>query len=396
MTAESSMVLYFFNMLLVLFVCASTSRNQRYVHIIIGVLLILASSLIHHFLLYMCLVLVNLFVIRVSKHATYPLMFVNLSAVILAKVYSGFLDIDVSSKNNITIQLILLVPQMFHLSKAHVGFLESFEYIFFLPGILAGPVIPYEQYKQGERHAAEKEKRPSEQNKEVEPVHVVKKLLEAVFFVCLMAFVKKAVPFEYMMGQKRLLLRVFLLYIYGLGFRSQYYLIWAFSSACYRLCGYNVVNISFFEVELAQNLKDVSKHWNAYTATFLKESIFDPLKTRSVFMASIATFIGSSLLHGGHPCYFMMFLGLGLSILALRNSKKLMDTHLWTLPARIVNVVIVSLFISYVSVPFYFLNVRMALDVWRSVWWYGHLMILFLYAVYFAVPMQRRIENPKP
>lgn len=390
------MVLYVLNMLLVLCVCAFTARDQRYVHVIIGMLIVLSNTSICHFLLYMCLVLANLLAMRVTKRATYPLLLVNLGAIILSKMYSKTLGIDISSKNNITIQLLLLAPQMFYLSKARAEFLESLEYVFFLPCILAGPVIPYEQYRQRERYLEEQSKKTAEQQTEGMSARAVHKILEAGGFACLMMLIKKTVPFEYVMCQKNLPMRVLLLYIYGLGFRCQYYLIWAFSSACYRLCGHDVVNISFLDVELAQNLKDVSKHWNTYTAVFLKESIFDPLKTKNVFVASIATFVGSSLLHGGHPSYFMMFISLGLSILAMRNNKKLVDTYLWPLPAKALNATIVSLFISYVSVPFYFLNVRKALCVWKSVWWYGHLMVLFLYALNFAVPAPRKIEKKRP
>lgn len=381
MGAENAQIIYLLNMIFVLVLCAGIPQGCRVLHMVGGIAFVVLNTPPQHLLLYGAILFVNLFSLRVRALSAYPLLFFNLSVLILTKAFSVALGIDIESKNNITIQLILLVPKMFYLSQAGAGLFDSLCYIFFLPAIMAGPVIPYEQYAEGVVGGVRKEERkPRVQGHNV----VVQKLVQTALFGCIMCIVEDQISIDSLIRKKRLWMRVLLLYIYGVGFRSRYHMVWTFSSACYALCGLDVVNITFWKVEYPPTLRSMSKYWNTYLGAFLKKSIFERFRTRGIGLARASTFVTSSLLHGGHPCYFMMFLGICMGFVPLGNSRQLAEAYLWPWLATFLNVTNNVLFLCYVSVPFYVLDVWRAVFIWKSVSWYGHWMLLVLYAVYFA------------
>lgn len=377
--------------------CFVVPLRYQVLHIAAGMLFVLWNSSPIHFAFYCLLVSINILCIRKFNKTTNPLLVLNLTILIVAKAFCSLFEIDISTKTNITVQLILFIPRIFYLSKADPSVKDCLSYTFFLPSILAGPVIPYKRYR---HEAIEPNESIARQqistDRDILRITSVTRIAECLFFMLLMLLIQHKIPQDYLIyEEKSMIKQVILLYVYGLGFRSQYYMIWSFASACYLLCGYNVVNISFIDFELADSIKTCSTYWNTYFSAFLKESVFDLLKHHSVFLASVCTFIASSLMHGGHMCHFMLFVSIGVSIPALRNVKVVTGTFLWPRVARVANTLIISLLISYFSVPFYFLNLKKTMIVWRSVAWYGSGMMVVLYTLYLGNFISSRSRTKK-
>lgn len=365
-----------FNMAFVFVFCLFGQKNSKISQINLSIIYLALNNTNTEIILYFGLLLLNFMCLKLLKKShmrTYSLLSINIIFLIFFKRYCYIIGTNIKSKSNISIQMILLIPKIFYLCNTDsINIIEGFYYIFFLPGMIAGPVIPYEDLNI---------------KKKIQTNFLYRKIFEILLFGCLHLLIKKMVPEETLYSVNNgNLKKIVCLFIFGVGYRSQYYFIWAFSSVCHAIHGYHVDNIDVFKFETSKNIGDLSRSWNVYSASFLKECAFKPLCKISPFLGGVATFILSSLWHGGHPCYFMMFLAFGLSAVGLKNNQRLFIMLFGETMGDIFSIISVLLYISFFSTPFYFLDIKKTMLIWKSVKFYG---IWFMAATYFFYAIQR-------
>lgn len=357
---------YLLNMLYLTITSFISKQVCEFLHIPFSILFYLANFGAYHTELYFMLLLFNLSILLLfnkSKKRTYFLMVVNLLSFGFVKQFSHLLNLDITTKNNVSIQFMLLVPKMYYTANEVI----DVRYIFFIPSILAGPVIPLIDFIDRK-----------------ECMFKFKKLLYVAFFGGIL-FLKKYISYEMLVSKENNFLKsFFLLYFYGFLFRSQFYFVWSFSSFLYALCGLEADNIHPFYFEMSENMQDVMRRWNVYVSIWLKDSIFLPSKKYGNTFAAFMTCFVSSMWHGFYLAYFMMFLSFPFCVTPLKNLSKFYQKFMSDKFLKYFNILITSLLVSFFSVPFYFLKVDKTLAVWSQVYYYGiiYVMIGYLYLIF--------------
>lgn len=166
---------------------------------------------------------------------------------------------------------------------------------------------------------------------------------------------------------------VFTFQLFCICYRFKYYFIWEITSLCFYLIGLDLANIDFLKVESALSLREVSKEWNSWGGTWLKECFFDRIDF--LFLGGITTFLVAALWHGAHLHDFSFFISYCFVM-------QLTDFFHSFLPKnsffKILSIIETNLLISYVPLHFYYSNIKEGNAMLKRMYYYGHFYFLFL------------------
>ncbi|GAA5924596.1 lysophospholipid acyltransferase [Sporobolomyces koalae] len=234
-------------------------------------------------------------------------------------------------------------------------------------------------------------------------------------------------------AQRNLLHRIGFMNLAGFVARTKYYAVWCMAETAFIVAGlgYNPQtkhydasrNVRIRSIELAPNFKILLDSWNMNTNVWLRECIYKRVaKTgkKPGFKSTQITFITSALWHGFNPCYLLTFVlgGFAQSLgRLLRNHIRpfflppgstakptspahatpapiptvKLDSSAPTLPEKvkvrappqsllktvydIVGIVSTQLVLNFAVVPFLLLDVPSTLQAWKTVGWYGLIMV---------------------
>lgn len=350
------MVWYITSIMLVIAFSATIPLNSL-LHVPASLLVLLVAFETNHVLTYLgtlLLLLIQERYIKSGKYKPYILMFTNFIILLTFKHYVEDRLMDISGP------LMILTQRSFYLGHYRfASFRKKVQFLFFVPSILAGPVI-HPNYKQEKRNM----------RRGIQMLY--RSMIFGVVYLCFKDTDLKQV------NEARWFLRIPYLYFYGLVRRCMYYFIWTVMYACFLMQGYNTPCIYPFSVETASTIKGLTDSWNIYTNLWLKQSIFVPLKKYGFFWASLATFLTSALWHGLNRCYFIMFIVISVSTPLLKSMDKMFSGVYWTYIARIQ----LGLFFAFFGYPFYSLSLEDTVEVWKSVWYYGFVLFGFMVVVH--------------
>lgn len=323
-------------------------------HIPATILILLCAFDYEHVIIYLSTLAATLLLARVLKrYKAHILMLFNMAVLLLFKVYISDKSMDISGP------LMVLTQKAFYLGKNDLTLKEQIRFMFFVPSILAGPVIP-PKIKQEKRNMKK-------------ALHILYQSLPfGIVFKCLSETRINDIP------EIDWRLRIPCLYLYGLVRRCMYYFIWTLMHACFLMQGYDTPNIFPFSVETASSLKMITDSWNIYTNAWLKESVFIPLKGYGFFFASVATFTASALWHGINPCYFIMFLSFPIAVPLFKSMNQIMSGVVGSCAMKVV----LALYLAFFGYPFLSLKYKQTVEVWSSVWHYGFVLLTFMTVVY--------------
>ena len=168
----------------------------------------------------------------------------------------------------------------------------------------------------------------------------------------------------------------------GYALRCKFYFVSILATANFEAIGFpNIVNIRPLEIELGGNVKDLTRAWNIYTNLWLKDSVFNFFKSRSIESAALATFFVSSFYHGPNFCYLCMFITLSLIVPTVKKNNAFINSKFPPKVGRIVNIIIFMPLIAYLMLPFNCLSIKKTLYIWKGVYFSGHIFLIvsFLY-----------------
>ncbi|XP_036111947.1 lysophospholipid acyltransferase 1 isoform X1 [Molossus molossus] len=189
------------------------------------------------------------------------------------------------------------------------------------------------------------------------------------------------------------LTRLGYLYVVMQASKPKYYLAWTLADAVNNAAGFGfsgvdqngnfcwdlLSNLNIWKIETATSFKMYLGNWNIQTATWLKRVCYE----RVPWYPTVLTFILSALWHGVYPGYYFTFLtGILVTVAArtVRNNcrhyflsskalKAVYDAVTWA---------VTQLAVSYTVAPFLLLAVEPAVSLYKSMYFYLHIICLLI------------------
>ncbi|KAF9764783.1 Lysophospholipid acyltransferase [Nosema granulosis] len=319
----------------------------------------------------------NILLLFTFRFNEYVFTVINFAILYIFKIKGKSIDPNIGGTYDVSGILMLTTIKMCYLGrdfdrKKH-SLLEVIGYLTFIPGLIMGPTPTFKQYQERE---------------EKDPGNISWTLLgrSLIFLLTFKLVFDNYFPISLLYkNDVGILHQLFNLYGFNLGQRLRFYFAWNFTEACYALQGFDdMKNIDFFKVEFATSIKDLSQGWNIKTNVWLKECFFEKLKHKSVFFASLMTFLVSALWHGINAGYANMFLSFGISIPIVRSVNKFIMTYMGV-AFPVLSRIQMVFFIMYFSSPFFILDLKKTFITWKNVYFYGH-FYCFICCALFLLP----------
>lgn len=360
---EEAQIRYLLSLFLTFtFSCALSVYQADILHVLGSLAILLVAYSLFDVTYYVAMSLFTLTLhstFKKHRYARYILMFSNLCTLTLYKTTIKNTTIDISGA------LMLLVIKSYYLGKEYNDSMKMekiLSYLFLMPGIMMGPVMSLKQYTETKR---------------VYHTHTgLRRIAHSFLYLVTHVLLVEKYTYKDLPRVENFAARIAMLVMICVINKCKYYFAWTFTYGCFSIIGIeNMKNVYPLRCEFSDSIRETQNGWNIFTNKWLKDSIFIPLKRYGYMKASIATFTVSALWHGLNPCYFLMFITFAISVPLLKNNTALLSKYLGVRSTQIINIVTMTLFISFFSVPFFTLDVEEMIEVWRSVYFYG---IVFL------------------
>lgn len=358
---------FFFKLGFILVASSMLYRKRMVYHLYTGCAFFLIFYSPKDLFYYFSILALNLALINIVEPKSLKktaVLVLNVLIIFVGLRHQRTLGISTNSITSIGSEIMLLLPKIFFLSeRTSFSTKNALKYIFFVPSLAYGPVVPYEELRKGinRRYRV-----------------IVKKALQALSFAAFYLYFDRWItPRDLIITQNRsIFIRILSLYFFTFHYRTKYYFVWSFSSLCFYMCGLEVSNLKFFEVELALRLDKVAVFWNYWIINFFRASCFNPLRHYGAFFAAMATFTFSAMWHGGRSWDFLFLLSFFLAIPILKNNDRFMKKHLSYYVYVPLAIIKTAFFVSYIPVPFYFNSVKNAKKVWANINFLGHIFLV--------------------
>jgi hypothetical protein len=155
----------------------------------------------------------------------------------------------------------------------------------------------------------------------------------------------------------------------------------------------NASNIDIIDFETAPNVKLLSAAWNKKTANWLSKYVY--IRTGG---SLLATYGLSAFWHGFYPGYYMFFLSVPILTACERLGRKKLTSRFqpnsrskWTLWG-LVCMISTSFLVQYIIVPFQLLAFDWGVTVWKTQYFFGHILCVVFYAVVSQLPSPKKKE----
>lgn len=310
--------------------------------------------------------ILNIALINSGLSNKYTNTILNIANIYVYKCIAKIFEPRIGKTFDITGFLMMLTIKMGYLALHYDQNMENLlDYLLFIPGLLTGPVIPYNHFitlRKSDKHI-------------FKPLFILKSLLYLFLHVFLRTFNFKSIILQ---DSSSLWQKLGSLYLFNLGGRMKFYFSWHFADVCFLAAGFpGYLNIDIKHVELCESVGEISKNWNKFVSSWTKELFFLPLKHKSMFWAVFISYMFSAALHGFNICYFIFFLCFALYSKPISNANHLIR---WK-SLRIIQMIF---FVSYFSMPFYLLNIKELFEIWGQLYFFGHFYCTF-WLIYFLI-----------
>lgn len=315
---------------------------------------------------YTTTVLINLILLWSLGLNQYYFTLINFLNLYAYKAYGKILDPRISGSFDISGIIIILVIKIGYIAQSFDRNIENtLDYIFFIPGLVTGPIMPYLTF--------------ISRDKSVKASFPAIEMLKTLGFLA-GYLLGKACPFlTYSLDQKySFVYRMLFLYAFNITARCKFHFAWNFGHCCFILQNFpDFLNIEFSKVEFLENVDEITKGWNKFVGLWLKTLFFNPLKKKSLLLALVVSYTTSAVLHGLNLGYLTFFFSIAIYRAAVMRANLLIKN-------RILRKVQCILFIMYFSMPFYLLDIPRLFEVWKSVYFYGHIYFTFWLVIYWG------------
>ncbi|KAM0680285.1 Lysophospholipid acyltransferase [Glugoides intestinalis] len=350
--------------IIVTFISSVKKKRTTLINVLLGITIMWIAYGLKNTLFALSAVLANVFLLFVFRMNQYYFTAFNIAILYIYKIFGGYLDPRIKGTFDISGFLMILTVKAGYIAKDFdKNFKNLFEYLFFVPGLLTGPTMPYNEFIKRDRMVST-------------PFPSIQ-LAKAIVFLCLYAILR-SFPFKekLFISDCSFPARVGFVYLFNFCRRNKFYFAWNFSDSCFSL--YNCpgyLNIDFYRVELTESIREISLNWNKFISLWIKTLFFTPLKEKSIPMAVAVSYSVSAALHGINPCYFIFFLSFALYSKPISYANEILK---YTILKRIQ----MMLFIAYFSLPFNLLGLKELYISWKNLFFYGHVYCTFWLIMY--------------
>ncbi|KAI5130354.1 Lysophospholipid Acyltransferase 1 [Manis pentadactyla] len=215
---------------------------------------------------------------------------------------------------------------------------------------------------------------------------------------------------DWFVHKANFLTRLFYLYVVMQASKPKYYFAWTLADAVNNAAGFGfsgvdkngnfcwdlLSNLNIWKIETATSFKMYLENWNIQTATWLKRVCYE----RVPRYPTVLTFVLSALWHGVYPGYYFTFLtGMLITVAArtVRNHcrhyflsskalKAAYDVATWAAT---------QLAVSYTVAPFVMLAVEPTISLYKSMYFYLHIISLLIVLFLPVKPQAPRQRRPR-
>eukprot|EP00903_Cladosiphon_okamuranus_P019810 g18207.t1 len=150
-----------------------------------------------------------------------------------------------------------------------------------------------------------------------------------------------------------------------------------------------VSNIDIMAFETSSNVATNTRAWNKRSQGWLERYVY--MRTGN---SLTATYFVSAFWHGFYPGYYLFFMSLPMITTAAREGKKKISPYM---PQEGVGatlyhgfaVLMVTLSVNYLVIPFQMLGLKESLDVWGTFYFAIHAIVIGLYLVCQVIPTKK-------
>ncbi|KAK9370037.1 MBOAT, membrane-bound O-acyltransferase family-domain-containing protein [Lipomyces kononenkoae] len=314
--------------------------------------------------------------------------------------------------------------------------LDYLTYVFFFPSLLIGPSFDYAEFRRwldltmfdiestaqqptnGKARKVRKRKIPRSGRV------AARKAVEGVFWIGLWIALGRVFSPKYILSDEflehRFLYRILYLWPLGCYYRLKYYGAWSLTEGACILSGlsYNgidpvtnkrkwdrVKNIDPYRFETGQNTYTLLETWNMNTNKWLKTYVYlrvTPKGKKPGFSSTLITFITSAFWHGVSPGYYLTFVTGAFMQSTGRAARRYIRPFFLTAdlsqagPNKIYYDVFTyigtQLTMAYAVQPFVFLTLSDSIKAWRAVYFYIHIVLFTMTALFSSKSVTKQIE----
>ncbi|XP_068736427.1 lysophospholipid acyltransferase 6-like [Montipora capricornis] len=350
---------------------------------------VLNPSLVHKYVLSVSMVLlaVSHLYRQITDYGGYTLDFTGPLMIFVQRIsYVAFSVHDGSARDESS----LSHEQRKEKLRKVPSLLEYFSYLFHYSTILAGPLCTFKEFNDFIDGSDIKPKDP--RNEEPSPRDdVIKKTLGAVLCLGIMVMSGSHFPIirngdPEFINSHHLLWRYMYAYISILVIRMQYYFAYQLAEAVNNIAGFGfngydesgkakwnlMTNVNIFKLEFATSMKEVLDNWNINTVLWLRRIMYE----RVSHNRTLSVFLLSCIWHGFYPGYYMTFFSVGLMVEAARKVRRtcrplFQSSRSASLMYDVMTCAVTMCCLTFGTVPFAVLELRIGLAFWRSMYCYG-------------------------
>jgi lysophospholipid acyltransferase len=318
----------------------------------------------------------------------------------LSRMMNNYLLSNIDSTTTqmiITIKLTQFITEVYYRKhQSYPTFIEWLGFIYFIPSVLAGPALSYDEYNKFTSNVCGDNKIGNR----IRHLTVKASILFTLAFIGFGWFTPQyfsTESFYHLSFRSKLVL----LYITMLLMRCKYYFIWTITEMSYINSGsstfvqYHGRNVDILDVELAGNIYTLTNAWNKKTNVWLKDYVYKPLLQSgySKSVCILSTNLVSSVWHGFYPGYYITFVYGGIVTQLgqkLRNTVTsiVRDTNnlLLIRITELTKILLVSSLIAFGSVPFDLCDISLIFKAYHALYWYGVIIIALGWIMVLTVP----------
>lgn len=314
-----------------------------------------------------------------------------------------------SSQMMITMKLTDFITQRYiyikkNISREYPSFIEWLGFIYFIPSVLAGPILSFDEYKDYIDSFEHDDLHLHDNNKSISKQLQVLAVKFMLFFF-LTVFGIFYMPIGYLttsdFAERSFLSKIILFYLITTLVRFKFYATWTITEISYIVSGASSFhkfagrNVDILSIEFPKNTYDVLNGWNKRTNDWLKNCVYNPLKNAGVngTYCILVTNIVSAVWHGFYPGYYLTFFMGGLCTILGRIWRKNISSRIYMLKMQSVDKVYntlktigMMLIVSFTSLPFQYYSLSSTITVFNNIYWYGLFMILSGWIIVFTLP----------
>lgn len=379
--------------LITTFLASFLPRQKNNIPMILSTLGILFISFGYRYLIFIILdVALNMAFVYLRLVNSWFLTVINIAIIYLEQIFTYKIEPNHKMQSMILVPTYVLMTNTMKVCYLGTQFnikndsvFDMLGYFFHAPGILLSPPPTFELYM--------KKKETSERGKFPTLIFIW-----SMVSLGLYVWVKTKIDIDdiiYSGEFKKTYENFAMIYALCVCEKFKFYFAWNFSYGCYILQGFDEMkNIDFFRVEFARDVKDLTIGWNTHTNIWLKKFFFEKLKDKSVYLAGFITYTVSALWHSYTLDWLILFLSFFVITPIVRNVNIIYKKILFPIYPIITRAQMMFL-VCYISIPFMSRESKDIFIVWKSVYFIGHIYLLFCIFLIFLSHMIAKLFKTK-